>query len=398
MRIALLLDVLGDRRGSPGNVRLILEVARELGALGHEVTLVAHDHDPEGPLDTTGLGVRAVHVGPVRRPAGGRAILARYRTGMRRMAGLVETVDVVNAYDWPSLRAGRLAARRLRAPLVWTRNDETVWERALMPARTSRGRGRAAGRLPRLALGLLDLRDARAAAEIVVLSRHDAEMVHVAYRRSARVMPVGCAPAFFEAPDRPAARRRLGIAEGDYLVLGFAVLVAHRRFEDLIAAIAAIEDPSVVGWIGGPDHLDPGYAERLEQEIARRGMDGRIRLCRGPVSECRLRELYAAADLYVFPSLRQSYGQAPLEALAAGTPVVVSAGAGVSDVLRGRPGVSVVEPGDPAALAAAIRCARATGRAAAAATRYWLARELTNRAYAAGMADLYARVIARRSR
>ncbi|MGH9903732.1 MAG: hypothetical protein ACRD68_18140, partial [Pyrinomonadaceae bacterium] len=42
---------------------------------------------------------------------------------MRRLAPLVPTdADVVNAHEWPALRAGSLAAKRLGVPLVWTRN------------------------------------------------------------------------------------------------------------------------------------------------------------------------------------------------------------------------------------------------------------------------------------
>ena len=38
--------------------------------------------------------------------------------------------DVVNAHDWPALRAGRIAARRLNVPLVWTRNNEVTAAKA----------------------------------------------------------------------------------------------------------------------------------------------------------------------------------------------------------------------------------------------------------------------------
>ena len=53
---------------------------------------------------------------------------------MPKVARLVPSdADVVNPHDWPALRSGRIAARRLSLPLVWTRNNESLWERAIVP-------------------------------------------------------------------------------------------------------------------------------------------------------------------------------------------------------------------------------------------------------------------------
>lgn len=401
-RVALMLDVLGDGRGSTGNVRHLLEIGRELRALGHEPVLVGHDHDPSAAFEqlADGIELRAVNVGPVSLPVGRRAILDRYWSGMRRMAELVADVDVVNPYDWPSLRAGRLAAQRLGVPMVWTRNDDTIWERALIPERTARGQRGAAARAPRLAFGLLDLRDARAAQRIVVLSEHDAAMVRRAYGRRAEVLRIGPAPRFFDSPDHRSARQALGIPQHRFLVLAVALLVPHRRLEDLIDAAARVPGGSAHVLIVGSDHLLPAYGRELATRIEARGLTDRVTLRRESVSDPELRSLYAAADVYVFPSSRQSYGQAPLEALAAGTPVIVSAGAGVSEVLRDRPGVRVVAPRDPDALATAIgqleKAGPEAGREGAQVTREWLRRELTNAAYAHRMAELYADALAHR--
>ena len=70
---------------------------------------------------------------------------------------------------------------------------------------------------------------------------------------------------------------------------------------------------------------------------------------------------YDLADVVVLPSLQEAFGAVTGEALSAGCPVVVSSRAGSSFlVTEGRNG-SVVDPGDPAALAAALRLW--TGRA-----------------------------------
>jgi UDP-glucose:(heptosyl)LPS alpha-1,3-glucosyltransferase len=66
--------------------------------------------------------------------------------------------------------------------------------------------------------------------------------------------------------------------------------------------------------------------------------------------------LLAAADCLVFPSRYDAFGNAVLEAMASGLPVVVSRRAGGAEVVTpGRTGAVVDAPEDAAALAAAIR-------------------------------------------
>jgi glycosyltransferase involved in cell wall biosynthesis len=82
--------------------------------------------------------------------------------------------------------------------------------------------------------------------------------------------------------------------------------------------------------------------------------DDRVRLA-GLVPEEALPPVYAAADLYVWPALREAYGLAMLEAQAAGLPVVAGGGGGVAEVVAaGRSGV-LTAPGDPGACAGAVR-------------------------------------------
>jgi glycosyltransferase involved in cell wall biosynthesis len=64
---------------------------------------------------------------------------------------------------------------------------------------------------------------------------------------------------------------------------------------------------------------------------------------------------YRRADLFVFPSFFESMGMPPVEAMAAGLPVVSSAVGGVVEIVQdGTTGV-FVERGDPEALARALR-------------------------------------------
>lgn len=65
---------------------------------------------------------------------------------------------------------------------------------------------------------------------------------------------------------------------------------------------------------------------------------------------------YAAADAYVGPSLQESYGIPPAEAMACGLPVIVSAAAGVSEIVTDDvDGMILGDPTDEIKLATMIR-------------------------------------------
>jgi glycosyltransferase involved in cell wall biosynthesis len=404
MRVALVYDMVGGPGGGGGIARAILELGLGLREKGHRVVVVCHDFTESGEFEqlAEGLEVRAVRPGVTEVPRGKRSILDRYWRGMRRLAEHVpDDTDVVHAHNLPALRAGRLAARRVGAPLIWTRYDDTIWERGVIPQMTARGPASPFMRAGRVAFGLSEVRDVRRADEIVVMSDFDSRMVRRAYRRRATVIRSGPAAGFFEPSiDRTAARRVLEVDERDFLVLGFALLTPHRRFEDLIEAAAILRDePRLQVLIAGTDSYVPAYGTYLAELIRTRNLEKRVTLQRRSMTDEELRALYVAADLFVFPTSRQSYGLAPLEAIASGTPVVVSAGAGVHEILEGQAGVTVVPPGSPGDIAAAIRGARAaTDHEGFERTRLRLRKELSRSAYAESIATLYERAArARRS-
>jgi len=380
MHIALVHHHVGGKAGGGGGVRLMLELGTGLVGRGHRVTIACHDFLPDSEFSYASdqLEIRSVRRGISELPAGNVALARRFWFDMPKVARLVPPdADVVNAHEWLALRPGRIAAGRLSVPLVWTRNDESLWERAIVPEQTITG---VRPPLRRLLQGLLtwpDLLDARRAS------------------KDASVVPVGPASHFFDPSDRAAARARLGISDDVFLVVGSGILVEHRRFEDLIAAMSLLaDDLSVHALIAGSDHVDPAYADRLAAQITAHDLDGRVTLPRRSLSDAELKDTYAAADVFAILSERYAWGLAPLEAIASGTPVILTPGAGVYDILAGRPGVQAVPARDPRATADAIRRWRSgDGRQGLESTRAWLREEYALDAYVARMEQIYADVV-----
>jgi phosphatidyl-myo-inositol alpha-mannosyltransferase len=92
------------------------------------------------------------------------------------------------------------------------------------------------------------------------------------------------------------------------------------------------------------------------EELAPLMLDDRDVRVLGKVDDARKREELARADVLCAPSLRgESFGMVLTEAFAAGTPVVASDIAGYRDVVRDGVDGMLVPPGDPQALAEALR-------------------------------------------
>ena len=131
-----------------------------------------------------------------------------------------------------------------------------------------------------------------------------------------------------------------------HTVLTVARLDPQKGLHDLVAAAALVPEARVMVVGEGPER------PALETEIARLGLGDRVHLL-GFRSD--VPDLLAASDLFVLPSLFEGLPLSILEAMAAGKPVVATAIGGNDEaVVDGATGL-LVPPGDPQALADAIR-------------------------------------------
>jgi len=162
------------------------------------------------------------------------------------------------------------------------------------------------------------------------------------------------------APPEPAAldafRRRAGLPDRFVLFLG--TLEPRKNLPLLLEAYARIardiDAPLLVG--GARGWLYEPILARAEQL----GLGDRLRFV-GYIDQEEQALWYAAATVFVFPSLYEGFGMPPLEAMACGTPVIVSNSSSLPEVV-GDPSVGpdqaaalIVPPTDADALAEAMR-------------------------------------------
>ncbi len=148
-----------------------------------------------------------------------------------------------------------------------------------------------------------------------------------------------------------------GSAAGTEL-LCVAAVTAHKGYDVLVQALAKVADRPWRCRCVGPLGREPEFVGRLRRRIDGYRLSDRVHLA-GPRTGDRLDAAYAAADLLVLASRGETFGMVIVEALARGIPVLATATGGLPEALGraadgSRPGL-LVEPGDPAPLAGALR-------------------------------------------
>jgi glycosyltransferase involved in cell wall biosynthesis len=148
------------------------------------------------------------------------------------------------------------------------------------------------------------------------------------------------------------ARASLGVPEDTVLFAHVGNIRPHKGHKNLIEATALLRsqlDDFAVVSIGGEKY--PGDLDRLESEVARLGLENRIRFL-GRREDAV--DIMASADVAVNPSDHEGLPLAVLEAMTLGRPVVATAVGGVPGVIADEETGLLVPAGDPDALAAAM--------------------------------------------
>jgi len=173
------------------------------------------------------------------------------------------------------------------------------------------------------------------------------------------------------SPERGLFRKNLGIADEVKVVLFLGRLAKKKSPELLLRAFAGLgQDPTCkTGMWGTPQRGDKGTGRsatelvfvgpdeagmrhRLELIARDAGVAERVHFCGALDGEAKW-AAYRDADIFVLPSQNENFGNTAAEALAVGTPVIVTEQCGIAPLLKGVAGLVV--PHDETALRQALR-------------------------------------------
>jgi D-inositol-3-phosphate glycosyltransferase len=169
-----------------------------------------------------------------------------------------------------------------------------------------------------------------------------------------RMAPCGVDTELFRPIPRAEARGWLGLGLDEKIVLFVGRLEALKGLDTLLPAFAQVNGhfprPPRLLVVGGDLAKEAPKFESLRQMATTLGIAERVSLL-GVVEQPMLPYYYSAADVLAMPSYTESLGMVAIEAMACGTPVVVSRVGGLQHtVLDGETGYQV-PPRDPPALA-----------------------------------------------
>jgi len=177
------------------------------------------------------------------------------------------------------------------------------------------------------------------------------------YRRSMVLIEHGLdAPA--PTASRDATRRHFRLPLSQPILLNVGRLAPQKNQDVLVRALACLPQAHLVLAGGGAKNV------ALHALAVMLGVDDRLHIL-GALPAEDIADLYAAADLFVFPSTWETFGLAAVEAGMAGMPMVVADLPVLREVLRadGSEPVAFVAPHDVEGWIAAIRHALAAAPA-----------------------------------
>ncbi len=240
------------------------------------------------------------------------AEVERYASAAGRIARRVP-FDVIHAHEWLSVPAALRARRVSGRPFI-------LHVHALESDRSG-GDGDAR-------IVALERRGLLEADHVIAVSHLTRRQIVERYG-----IDPGKVSVVHNAVTRGEAAARYGVTKraGEKIVL-FLGRITHQKgpgvfVEAAAEVLRALRDVTFV--MAGSGDLMPRTIER----VAELGLGSRF-LFTGFLRGEEVERMYAASDLYVMPSVSEPFGIAPLEAMLADVPVIVSKQSGVAEILH----------------------------------------------------------------
>ncbi len=329
--------------------RYVSDLSRELASQGHGVHVLTNSlGGVDRDLEDRGVRIHRVEFPPPPMPPTPAAPVMAFNLHLQQRAfalgrpGLGDP-EVVVSHDWLTAVAGHRIARRLGVSHVWTVHDTVHGKRFGVLQDVE---DQVANSVERWATRAADL--------VLVNSSAISDEMTTAYQAGpgrCRLLHPGIDPescrSTQEAPRLAAFRQTL--AEPEELLLTYTGrLDLEKGVDTLLNGVSLLRSrlPRVRLAIAGRGVLLP----TIESHIRDLKLDGSVTLC-GYLEGQVLRTFYTVSDIHICPSHYEPFGLVALEAMAVGTPVVVSDTGGLKDIISSPSVGRRFPPRNPGALA-----------------------------------------------
>lgn len=304
MRVAQFVE--GDAPG--GTERLVIQMAHDLRARGHDVLVV-------GPQNGPGKG----WLGGQLRAAGFEwvELPRRKMLDVRAISDIMDLlrerrIDVLHSHEFAPSVTGAVAAWLMKRPHVMTMHGNRYYAGAWRRWLSFRWA-------------------ATHSTAVVAVSRDtgaDAEKQLRLRPGSIKVIPNGIVT---RPGNRERVRRELGVADSELLVVALGNVSVRKAHSVMLRALIALRERRPdIAWRLAIAGTDQGCATELRNLAEVHGVSERFHLLghRGDTDD-----ILAASDVFAMSSLHEGMPLAIMEAMFAGKPVVTSSAGGIGEMM-----------------------------------------------------------------
>jgi Glycosyltransferase len=321
-----------------GQVVYVLELAKKVAQLGYEVDIWTRRFEDQPELEHVAERVRIIRV-----PCGGPDFISKeylcdslaewcvHALRFIKRHGL--TYELINSHYWDGGMAAQTVSEALRVPHLHTPHSLGIWKQRQMQrdypedAENFEKRYNFTRRINE------ERRLYSNCALVIATTPPQLDLIIQDYgvpEEKVRMIPPGYDDTRFfpiGAASREAIRQRLGF-EGK-VVLALGRLARNKGYDLLIDAFSLLakrEPEAVLHLAVGGEQLNPREEEILKEltdQAAASPYADRIRFG-SFIPEADLPDYYRAADLFVLCSRYEPFGMTAIEAMASGTPTIVT--------------------------------------------------------------------------
>ena len=330
----------------------VRELARELGNRGHRVDIYTRlNGSRHRQIDQLNDKVRLIHLRAGKNGQMNKLDLYGHLDDFFKELQKFRTreslhYDLVHSHYWLSGRVGSWAQEHWKVPHVFMFHTIGAVKNSTAGSEKE----------PELRTAI-EKHLAQKCDRILVAT--DREKDHLVQHYGAGAETIGVVPCgvnldLFRPLDKAVARRQLGLAQDESIVLYVGRFAPVKGIERLMEAIAHLQHHQRFRLliVGGDGDGAPEYKSfrRLARKLS---IEDSVTFI-GRIEHDGLPPYYSAADVLAVPSHYESFGLVALESLASGTPVVATKVGAMESILREGETGHVVNNGSPRALADAI--------------------------------------------
>jgi teichuronic acid biosynthesis glycosyltransferase TuaC len=246
---------------------------------------------------------------------------------------LGKSFDIIHThFTWPSTYVGVALKERLNIPVIATIHEDPVWL------------------LEEDEMDHAWIQKAWTNADALVRANTSDTCLLKKYNTDVFCIPNGYSH-IFKPMDSALCRRELGLPEDKKILLSVGNLEIIKGHNHLIEAIKRVtrERKDLLCFIIG----DGSQKQALERQIQEENLSDYVRMA-GSKPHDRIPAWMNACDLFVLPSLNESFGIVQIEALACGKPVIATSTPGSKEIITSDKHGLLCRPGDGEDLAEKI--------------------------------------------